>query len=146
MIDLSALPIDITSHILNFRNFLNSSWPWLDALMEVHDWDEDGDFTLDWLQVNWEFLVERELLGKDKHLLPLGWNNRITYSDRRAKYKIVCKFQDNIELRDWIQKKIITVVKSYCFLDFLLQEAFPMAYTHLLITLKFGLGKRKRCI
>jgi len=32
--------------------------------METHDWDEDGDFTFDWIQANWEFLVERELLGK----------------------------------------------------------------------------------
>ncbi len=93
MIDLDVLPIDITSHILNFRNFLNSSWAWLDALMEAHDWDEDGDFTLDWIQTNWEFLVERELLGKDRYLLPLEWNNRITFPDGCAKYKIVCEFK-----------------------------------------------------
>jgi hypothetical protein len=90
MIDLNTLPIEITSHILNFRNFLNSSWPLLDALMEVHDWDEDGNFTLDWIQANWEFLIERELLGEGRYLLPIERNNRITFLDGCVKYEIVC--------------------------------------------------------
>lgn len=104
MIDLNTLPIDITSHILNFRNFLNSAWPCLDALMESHDWDDDGYFTFNWMQANWEFLVERELLGKGRYLLPLEWNNRITFPSGGAQYKIVCEFKDKRELKDLILK------------------------------------------
>lgn len=104
MIDLSTLPMDITSHILNFRDFLNSAWPWLDTLMEAHDWDEDGSFTLNWIQVNWEFLVERELLGKDSYLLPLEWNNRITFPERGAQYKVICEFNNEIDLIDQVLK------------------------------------------
>src|SRR5262249_44630608 len=104
MIDLDALPIDITSHVINFRNFLNSSWPWLDALIESHDWEDDGDFTFDWIQANWEFLVERELLGKGRYLLPLEWNNRVTFPNASAQYKIVCEFKDKVDLIDKVRK------------------------------------------
>ena len=57
LIDLTSVPIDITDHIVNFRNLLNSSWPHLDALMKTHDWDEDGNFSYDWIQVNWALLI-----------------------------------------------------------------------------------------
>ncbi len=39
--------------------------------MENHDWEEDGNFIDDWIQMNWEFLIEREILGKGKYLAPL---------------------------------------------------------------------------
>jgi hypothetical protein len=104
MIDLTAVPIDISSHILNFRNLLNSSWPYLDALMESHDWDEDGSFVDDWIQMNWQFLIERELLGKGKYLAPLEWNNRITFHAERANYKVICEIPADLEMKDWILK------------------------------------------
>lgn len=104
MIDLTTTPIDITDYIISFRNFLNSSWPYLDALMENHDWDKDGNFIDDWVQANWELLIEREILGKDKYLLPLEWNNRMFFSTKYAKYKIVCKITGDVELKDWILK------------------------------------------
>ena len=104
MIDTTILPLDITQHIRTFRNFLNAAWPNLDALMEAHDWDEDGGFTVDWIQVNWELLVERELLGKENFLAPLEWNNRITFPEKHAKYKVICKIPDGLEIKDWILK------------------------------------------
>lgn len=55
--------MNITLQISHFRNFLVTAWPQLDCLMDSHDWDSDGNFIDDWLQVNWELLVERELLG-----------------------------------------------------------------------------------
>ncbi len=64
MIDLIQLPVDITQHVEKFRGFLNISWDHvIYNIMEDHDWDEDGDLIDDWMQVNWELLVEREILG-----------------------------------------------------------------------------------
>ena len=57
--------VNITEQICLFRNFLVSAWPYLDLMMKNHDWDNDGRFVGEWIQVNWELLVERELLGKN---------------------------------------------------------------------------------
>ena len=57
--------MDVTNQISLFRNFLNVAWPSLDSLMKTHDWGGDVWFTSDWIQINWEYLVEREILGKN---------------------------------------------------------------------------------
>jgi hypothetical protein len=62
-LDLTHLPIDVTDHILKFRAFLIAVWPSFDQFMMKHDWNDDGNFIDEWLEANWEFLVERELLG-----------------------------------------------------------------------------------
>ena len=104
MIEISNLPLDITNHIIKFRNFLNASWPCLDELMDNHEWDDDGGFIDDWIQCNWEFLVERELLNKQGHLFPLEWNSRITEYRGQRLYQITCTIKKDIELIDWIKK------------------------------------------
>ena len=74
-----------------FRLFLIASWPHLDSLMESHNWDEDGGFTLNWLQANWEILVERELLGDETFLMPLSvpLTTRVINKNARAKYSVM---------------------------------------------------------
>ena len=57
--------LNVTGQIYLFRDFLVSAWPHLDLMMNNHDWDTDEKFIGEWIQVNWEFLVERELLGKN---------------------------------------------------------------------------------
>ncbi len=71
-IDLNSMPIDITLHIRKFRLFLITLWPHLDQLMEFHDWNNDIDFMDDWLDANWQILVEREILGNEGVLSPLS--------------------------------------------------------------------------
>ena len=84
--------INISDHILKFRNFLINSWSDLDLLMSNHDWDDDEGFTLDWLQVNWEFLVEKELLGKGNYLMSyFNTESRITNPDAKPNYRVICK-------------------------------------------------------
>ena len=58
----------LTKQIELFRQFLVSGWPNLDALMEHHDRNNDMAFSDDWIQTNWEFLVERELLGNGRYV------------------------------------------------------------------------------
>ncbi len=84
--------INVTLQILNFRNFLLHSWHDLDLLMSNHNWDDDASFTLEWLEANWEFLVERELLEKGNFLRPYYYTNRrITYPNEKPTYEIICK-------------------------------------------------------
>jgi len=68
--DVSNQPRDITEHIKNFREFLNASEPFVDLLMNNHDWDEDATLSIDWLEENWKLLVERELLQGDATITP----------------------------------------------------------------------------
>ena len=95
MIDLSQLPVDITEHINKFRNFLDiSGWHIYHVIMEKHDWHDDGDFDSDWLQVNWEMLVGRELLGKNYTLSSFSvfyGSNSILHKGRDPDFVVICK-------------------------------------------------------
>lgn len=85
---------DITKHIINFRDFLNACWPFLDELMLNHDWDSDGDFIDDWLQMNWELLVERELLEGQGFLTQFSvthLSDRIIRPEAVANYTVIAK-------------------------------------------------------
>lgn len=104
MIDLVNFPIDITYQVRHFRDFLVSAWPYLDQMMNNHDWEDDGWFSDEWIQANWEFLIERELLGNRGSLDPLDGSDRITFPELSATYKVVCDVTKGVELRDWIKK------------------------------------------
>jgi hypothetical protein len=106
MIDLEEFPIDITYQVKSFRDFLVASWPLLDTLMKGHDWGEDVCFSDEWIQVNWEFLIERELLGEGKYIFPLFCNNRITFPESVANYMVTCKVEQREELRDRLKKTL----------------------------------------
>ena len=87
------VPQDITKQIINFRDFLNASWPFLDKAMKDHDWDSDENFIDDWLQVNWEFFLERELLKGKGFLTELSvmLTGRITKPEALANYTVLVK-------------------------------------------------------
>ncbi len=101
--------INVTSQILKFRNFLLDSWHDLDLLMSNHNWDDDGGFISEWLQVNWEFLVERELLEKNRFLTPYAFiNKRITHPSARATNEIVIFSESNNAMIDASTRKVIS--------------------------------------
>ena len=89
MIDICAIPVDITEHIIKFRNFLTHSWKDLDDIMEFHDWDDDGNFIDDWIQNCWEFLIERELLGKNNLILTPFSMTHVAQSKKRPTHIVI---------------------------------------------------------
>ena len=119
MIDLNRLPVDITSHIIKFRDFMNASWPFLDDLMEEHDWENEPYFTLDWLQANWELLVERELLGEHGYLTEFSMSmvtSRYRNPDAKAIYAVVVK--PVIQLIDLYKNTVIPSDENLIFYSF----------------------------
>ncbi len=106
--------MDITRQINLFRNFLIAAWPSLDSLMDNHDWEDDGMFTCEWLQVNWEFLVEREILGKNGSLTEFS----VLYSGKRVTeginpvYSVIAKPQKNITVYDLKKECIVPFSKD----------------------------------
>ena len=95
--------INVTTHILKFRKFLLDCWPDIDALMEDHDWHDDGYFIDEWLQSNWELLVERQLLKKAGHVNSFGiyyGRNRYAQKESTITHEIICRPKDNVSLID----------------------------------------------
>jgi hypothetical protein len=87
--------------------------------MEKHDWDDDGSFICEWLQVNWEFLIERELLEKNGFLKSYTYDNfRITHPNAIPTHEIICKPKANKQLIDDKTKAIIPAEKTLGFAGF----------------------------
>ncbi len=77
-----------------FSSFLATSWEEVSLLSAA---DSTGSFTIDWLQANWEILVEG-LLGQGIVLEPYGdgadcngASSRVLYPDRLPTHQIICK-------------------------------------------------------
>ncbi len=114
MIDLKQLPVDITQHVEKLRNFLNISWNHvIYNIMEDHDWDDDGWFLNDWIQVNWELLVEREMLGRNLGLSQLSTvylGGSILHPERAPEYVVFARFEEG--LKDVKSQKALPDKKS----------------------------------
>ena len=114
-IELNCLPIDITDQIIKFRDFLVAAFPHLMLLMDEHDWDDDMKFLGHWERVNWEFLVERELLGKGKYLTPLYIAIdpvvRMTHPGIQCTHSVVTKIST-----DMVDARITKLVPKNCWL------------------------------
>lgn len=82
--------MDVDEIVLVFRQFLINSWP---IITQDLDWDEDAYFLDDWVQANWELLVERQL-GKKIFLVPYGYDKsstaRYLSKEHEANHQIIC--------------------------------------------------------
>ena len=79
--------------ILHFRDFLIQSWPCLSKTMHFSDWDDDPHFIDDWMQANWELLVERQIESVQV-LAPYGYGvlSEIRYSNNTLiTHRVVCR-------------------------------------------------------
>ena len=139
-INLESLPIDVTEHIKKFILFLTACWPSLDELMEQHDWDEDGGFIDDWLQLNWEILVEREILENNGFLTPLSvpMAARVINTNAQANYSIVTYISR--DLLDYKTKRNLSknyAIRFFGFCSALKQGGFglypPFDLAHLVL-------------
>lgn len=81
--------------MVSFRNFLNSSWPSVMETMEEHDWDDSPYFLDQWIQANWELLVEKHILEPKQLLVPYGYNSspgcRYSHKEDKSTHRVVCK-------------------------------------------------------
>jgi hypothetical protein len=66
--------MQIQDAVLNYRNFLLSSWLSLSETLRDLNWDTDPYFIDEWMQSNWELLVERQV-GDEITLLPYGYDS-----------------------------------------------------------------------
>lgn len=87
---------DINTFINNFRDVLNNSWS---SLVKIAEGDTTGSFIPDWLQSNWELIVESKLLNSEKQSAlevygdgadANGDSSRILYPNLLPTNKITC--------------------------------------------------------
>ena len=61
--------MDLKNDIVTFANFLDASWEVANKLLLSRSYTSDEDSVNDWLQANWELLLERRILKRvDEHL------------------------------------------------------------------------------
>lgn len=93
----------IDASIKTFAQFLNKSWDVVQGLLKNRDYTTDNSSISDWIQANWELLVERKVLNINEYLEVYdegadfyGGSSRITDMNALSTHKIVTKIKDRV--------------------------------------------------
>jgi len=102
-----------------FSEFLNSSWTIVNQLLIGRNYTSNDDSLNDWLQSNWEFLVERKILKINDYLEVYGdgadfngASSRITDPNAVANFKIKVISKNNKPVYDVLNEEKITLVNT----------------------------------
>lgn len=92
--------MQIQKLILNYRNFLLGGWASLSEVLAILDWDSSPYFIDEWMQANWELLVERQIEG-EIGLLPYGFDHsdraKYLHTNKKSTHRITCSPREEIE-------------------------------------------------
>src|SRR5437868_1205869 len=86
--------LDVTQTILNYKNFLLASKFSVDKLLVNHDWHDDSEAYPNWVQANWELLVELMLVNENEYLGTISFfekGERYRTKSLNATYWIICE-------------------------------------------------------
>ena len=104
-----------------FAHFLDTSWP---AMQPAFDDDKTSTLQIDWLQENWELIVEGGLLPIRVTLRPYGdgadcngTSSRILYPERAETHRIVLEAKQGSTLFDHLGKSTIEATKRAIVFD-----------------------------
>ncbi len=113
---MTKVVIDIDTAIRKFAQFVNVSWLDVLPLLKDRSYTNDESSVHDWLQANWELLVERKVLRINQHLDIYGEgadfngsSSRITDSDALPDFSIIVNGRVDDEVVDLLsdEKKLI---------------------------------------
>ena len=101
--------ISVKELLEKFSNLLTYYY---DNLSSLSEYDTSGSLNEDWLQANWELLVEG-LLGKEDLVLEVygdgadcnGESSRVLYPNWLPTHKIICMPTDNNQAYDILNKR-----------------------------------------
>ncbi len=95
-----------------FVEFLNSSWSQVEEILMNRDYTTNEDSVDDWLQANWELLVERKILKINEYLEVYGdgadfngESSRITDPSELPTYRVAIKAINNNKIFDYLNKE-----------------------------------------
>ena len=97
-INLKKLPVDVTGHLIKFRDLMVAAWPHISLLMEEYDWDSGRDPMGDWVMASWEIFVEQELLEGQGYLTALSIlsHHRIINEKAQPTHTVVTKVSEDM--------------------------------------------------
>jgi len=102
-----------------FSDFLNNSWIDVQQLLVDREYTSNEDSVNDWLQSNWEFLVERKVLKNNNYLEVYGdgadfngGSSRITDALSLANFKIKIAPKNGISVYDVLNEEEVTLFNS----------------------------------
>lgn len=95
--------MSINQLIVNFHSFLIACWPNILEIMEQLNWDDSPYFLDNWMQANWELIVEQQALESGHLLVPYGYDSssgcRYTSKDEKLTHRVKCKKKGQLESR-----------------------------------------------
>lgn len=95
--------MSINQLIINFHDFLISCWPSISRIVEELNWDDNPYFIENWIQANWELIVEVQILESGDFLVPYGYERssecRYTKKGSNLTHRVICKQKNQPEYR-----------------------------------------------
>ncbi|WP_427452961.1 hypothetical protein [Litorimonas sp. WD9-15] len=112
--------MDLHSLIIKFRDFIALNW---ERILELDTQDESDALLIDWLQVNWEMLVERQI-PNPKIILEIygdgadnGRSSRIQFADALPTHRVLLKSKNRSLVFDHLNKKNVEIDEAPLTLD-----------------------------
>ena len=114
--------LDLKEILMNYAAFLNASWNTVELISKN---DTTGSMKIDWLQANWEILVEGAL-HEQKIKLEIygegadcnGASSRVLFPDLLPTHKILCVPIEGNEIYDVLNKKHIDTLSGHIIFDY----------------------------
>ena len=105
--------MDVDEIVRNFQQFLEASWQSVESMLPLTP--EGEHFRLDWLQANWEILVEAVIHPGGASFLEFygegaecnGASSRVWKPDAEATHRICCVPTDGNEVTDLVTGRSI---------------------------------------
>ncbi|MBV6644933.1 MAG: hypothetical protein KI790_05770 [Cyclobacteriaceae bacterium] len=108
--------MELDKAIKLFSSFLNVVWPVIQPLLKERDYTSDEESINDWLQSNWELLVERKVLNSNEYLEAYGdgadfngASSRITDIDSLPTHRIIVRSLSGNTLVDVLNDEKVQV-------------------------------------
>ncbi|HVI46753.1 MAG TPA: hypothetical protein VM802_17880 [Chitinophaga sp.] len=113
--------MNIDKAIREFADFLNRSWSVAYPLLIDRDYTSDEDSINDWLQCNWEILVERKVLKLNEYLEVFGEgadfngaSSRITDPNALPNFKVIIRSNSKPGVYDVLNDEVV-ILKGVSF-------------------------------
>ena len=118
--------MSVDSTVASFATFLRQSWTAIDALKQAVPASEGDAIVADWLQANWELLVEAALrfATRDSGLFLERYAEGADCNDRSSRvwmpgalptHRVLCQPRGGLELRDLLTGSVLSSKRLIAF-------------------------------
>jgi hypothetical protein len=114
--------LEVTSVLLKFGDFINENWNSIKFFLSPDNVNYEYD---DWLQANWEILVETKICEPGQFLYHYGEGadcygefSRVSYYNKTPTHKIVGKLA-NDQCYDYYSREVIKRMENFNFYRFI---------------------------